>query len=158
SAVQRPGLRAGIGVLAILWLCGSGARTSAFVRKARDEGAGGFATESWQRSPLAAGLETPLPAADGAPPAAGSGDRHDVPILSNEPAAVYLLTGRPASQSPRSTLYRSDAEPAEDLDRLKRLIETRGAAQLAWFDAIETPHVRSPDDLSGELARSFTGR
>lgn len=98
-------------------------------------GAGGFATKRWQRSEVAAYARAHV--FEGA-------------VYSNFPLGFYVLTGKPASLSPRRHAYRSPEVPMDDIAGLKQELGSRPAT-LAWFDGPETEFLLSLSEIEEAL-------
>jgi hypothetical protein len=96
-------------------------------RRGIQTGRGGFSHESWKRNQVIKWLK--------ANPVSGR-------ILSNEPAAVYLLTGAEARRCPSR-----DDDPA----RLRQTGAVATGDYLVWFRSVKRPNLMVP----GELDREF---
>lgn len=126
-------LAASVGVILLLVpLCRAVDMLSAW----RRDGVGVYDTVEWQRSPLVAWLRS---------------NRLGERILSNDPAAVYLLAGRESRMSPR----RSERIP--DLAAAGRL---RKGDNIVWFRRVRRDYLYTVQELGEYLALDeivFTG-
>jgi hypothetical protein len=126
---QRPGnrrrlaskaARSAVFVVLSLWLSAASARTFIQVKSCLRTGAGDFSSRRWQESETIAYLRL-----------------HDVrrPVFSNVPKAVYILTGRQATDPPGWSVHAGepgigDRGPKE----FRSHPPSDGAGILVWFD------------------------
>jgi hypothetical protein len=83
-----------------------------------EQGAGGFHTAYWIESDVISYIK--------------STDLSGT-IYTNEPSAVYALTGRVYNPSPEKFAYESDV-PTDDLLRFQADLQNRGVLYLVWFN------------------------
>jgi hypothetical protein len=102
----------------LLWVFYPASGTYRLVSGSLANGAGGFHTTSWMTSELVAYLKVV---------------RLDGPTYSNEPYAVYALTGQVYKESPRKFKYESRTV-TDDLQHLEQQIEAKGFVYVVWFD------------------------
>jgi hypothetical protein len=86
-------------------------------------GVGMYTQPEWQESPLLAWLRQ---------------DRLEGPVISNDPAAVYLLLGKEAAMSPRRT---------QDPVSMYRTGELKRGEYLVWFIGAGRPYLHQVDEL-----------
>ncbi len=96
-------------------------------RRGIQTGRGGFSHESWRRNQVIRWLK--------ANPISGR-------ILSNEPAAVYFLTGAAARKSPRR---------GDDPVRLRQTGEVATGDHLVWFRSAYRPNLMAPEELGRQF-------
>ncbi len=122
----RRGARLAAGLGALLWIGASGWATVLAVEDARD-GGWGYASDEWRASPAARWLRT---------------EARGAAIFSNDPAAVYAMTGRPSRGLP-------DSLDADSVAAFGRVLADHHAI-LVRFSAARGEGV-SPDSLAGRL-------
>ena len=136
-SVGRSGrLAAGAALVAVfaLWLAYPVARTLKYGKYYIDNGAGGYASDDWQKSESLTLFN-----------AAGLTD----PIWSNAPDAVYFFTGRHAIYGPRKSLFNSPASTDRDnLALFRESLARDGEARLVWFQDVPREHLYSLAELS----------
>jgi hypothetical protein len=102
----------------VFWLLYPTVKTYRTVKAYIEDGAGGFHTTSWAESDLISYLErSELSGA----------------IYTNEPSAVYALTGLIYKQSPEKFAYESQT-PTDDLLQLQADLQSRGVIYIVWFN------------------------
>ena len=113
----NPFPRAVLATTILIWLMHPTVMTYRLVNISLEEGAGGFHTAYWAESELISYLKSnELPGA----------------IYTNEPSAVYALTGQVYLPSPEKVGYESDV-PTEDLQRFQADLQSRGELYIVWF-------------------------
>jgi len=111
----------------ILLLVSPATQFVSLTRRCIQTGRGGFSHVSWKRDGVIRWLK--------ANPVSGR-------ILSNEPAAVYFLTGAGARLCPRL-----DDDPA----RLRQTGAVASGDHLVWFASIKRPYLMPPDELDRQF-------
>jgi hypothetical protein len=110
--------RAIIATSLVIWLIYPIFTTYRTVKTYIEEGAGGFHTAYWVESDLISYLKSSkLPGT----------------IYTNEPSAVYALTGRFYHPSPEKFAYESQV-PTDDLLRFQADLQSRGVIYMVWFN------------------------
>jgi len=110
--------RAVIATALVIWLIYPIATTYRTVKVYLEEGAGGFHTTNWVESDLISYLKS---------------SELTGKIYTNEPSAVYALTGQIYEQSPEKFAYESQV-PTQDLLRFQADLQSRGVLYIVWFD------------------------
>jgi 4-amino-4-deoxy-L-arabinose transferase-like glycosyltransferase len=87
------------------------------------DGAGGYANDLWQASPLTASIRE-----RGIPPGA---------VYCNDPYACYALAGLAAKQSPRRHKYHSIRSEVDDRQRLDAVLDAGTVVYLVYFVSAE---------------------
>jgi len=105
-------------VVLIAWLLYPGLRSLKAVGEAVTSGPGGYATATWMGSEVIARVR------DGMAPGK---------IITNRPAALYLLAGIPAILSPRRHAYQAPGTPTDDLAQLRAVAAEEGKLYLVWM-------------------------
>jgi hypothetical protein len=100
------------------WMLYPAYGASALLRSYLADGAGGFRTRGWMTSELLAYLRT---------------NRLEGSVYSNEPYAVYALTGELYKGSPRKFKYESRTA-TNDLSDFSHQIEQHGFVYMVWFE------------------------
>jgi len=117
---------AGAGLVYPCW------RSVDVVSDAVRSGAGGFASDLWERSALIEWLrEHPLRGR----------------IYSNVPDGLYILAGIPSRLSPRKHLYNSPSAVVDDLKRFSESLSSDEPVYLVWFDRMQRRYLYAPDEL-----------
>jgi hypothetical protein len=131
-AARRPA--AAVAVLALVCAVFVGTNLFYTARWARRSQLGGVGLlgPSWRASDLVARVAALPPG---------------VPVYSNRGEAIYILTGRSVSRTPRA----DDPEAARrDLDAMRRALREDGAV-VAWFSGEERPYLLSEEGLKAAL-------
>jgi hypothetical protein len=102
----------------VIWLMYPIVTTYRAVKAYLEEGAGGFHTAYWVESDLISYLK--------------SSDLSGT-IYTNEPSAVYALTGQVYHPSPEKFAYESQV-PTDDLLRFQADLQSRGVIYIVWFN------------------------
>ena len=102
----------------VIWLIYPILVTYKTVKTAIDQGAGGFHTTDWMESDLIAYLRS---------------NQLSGTVYTNEPSAVYALTGQVYNPSPEKFAYESDV-PTDDLLRFQADLQKHGALYIVWFN------------------------
>jgi hypothetical protein len=113
-------------VLSMLWLVYPAYGALRTVALAYRLGAGGYASAQWQESELIAFLRSHQ-------------SQVSSTVWSNDPYAVYLLTGLPAKLSPRRFEYNSPKAVVQDLEDFRLKVNTTRPWYLIWFSNINIP-------------------
>ncbi len=101
-----------------IWLIYPTLLTYKTVKTDIEQGAGGFHTAYWMESELISYLKN---------------NKLSGSVYSNEPSAVYALTGQIYSSSPEKFAYESDV-PTDDLLRFQADLQNRGVIYIVWFN------------------------
>jgi hypothetical protein len=101
----------------LIWLMHPIGMTYAIVKTSLEEGAGGFHVAYWTESDLISYLRS---------------NELSGAIYTNEPSAVYALTGQVYLPSPEKVGYESDV-PTDDLRRFQADLQSRGVLYIVWF-------------------------
>ena len=101
----------------LIWLIHPIFMTYGIVKMSIEEGAGGFNVAYWAESDLIAYLKS---------------SELSGTIYTNEPSAVYALTGQVYLPSPEKVGYESDV-PTDDLLRFQADLQNRGELYIVWF-------------------------
>jgi hypothetical protein len=110
--------RAIIATSLVIWLMYPIFTTYRTVKAYIEEGAGGFHTADWVESDLISYLKS---------------SELSGTIYTNEPSAVYALTGRFYHPSPEKFAYESQV-PTDDLLRFQADLQSRGVIYMVWFN------------------------
>jgi hypothetical protein len=102
----------------VIWLIYPIFATYRSVKAYLEEGAGGFHTAYWAESDLISYLKS---------------SELSGTIYTNEPSAVYALTGRVYNQSPEKFAYESQVL-TDDLLRFQADLQTHGVIYIVWFN------------------------
>ena len=127
-----------------IWLIYPLIRTYRTTQTYLEDGAGGFHTREWVESELIAYLRSSeLPGL----------------VYTNEPSAVYALTGQAFQQSPEKLAYESQV-PTDDLVRFQADLQSSGMIYLVWFNTewwrgwlYDLPDLRNICDLEKIVTR-----
>jgi hypothetical protein len=106
--------------LAVLALVSPALRLVSATRNDTRYGIGGFESDGWKNNKVIVWLKQN--------PVSG-------PIVSNEPAAVYILTGADAVMSPVRSSHPEATRPA-------------AGTTLVWFKIITRPYLMTPEELN----------
>lgn len=109
--------RAVVATVLVIWLVYPIVKTYRTVKMYLEEGAGGFHTTYWVESDLISYLK---------------GSELFGTIYTNEPSAVYALTGQIYQQSPEKFAYESQV-PTEDLLRFQADLQSQSVLYIVWF-------------------------
>jgi 4-amino-4-deoxy-L-arabinose transferase-like glycosyltransferase len=101
----------------VIWLIYPVAMTSKTVMADIEQGAGGFHTAYWMESDLISYLQS---------------NKLSGSVYTNEPSAVYALTGQIYNPSPEKFAYESQ-EPTDDLVRFQADLKSHGVLYIVWF-------------------------
>jgi hypothetical protein len=107
-----------LAVGAFVWMLYPAYTASALVRSYLIDGAGGFHTSAWMTSELLDYLKA---------------NKLEGSVYSNEPYAVYALTGDLYKGSPRKFKYESRTMTG-DLSDFSQQIQQQGVVYMVWFD------------------------
>ncbi|MFC1576267.1 glycosyltransferase [Candidatus Omnitrophota bacterium] len=127
--LRRYGNRATIIIssLCIVWLIYPLVRIEKHLCFYTRNGTGGYSTARWRQSDLIRWLKiNPL-----------EGD-----LYSNEPEALYIVTGEDARISPSR---REDKR--EDFSEFKKYVNPEATNYLIWFDGVDKTYLYTPDEL-----------
>lgn len=102
----------------VIWLMYPALITYKTVKTEIEQGAGGFHSSYWMESDLISYLK--------------NNDLSGT-IYTNEPSAVYALTGRAYNPSPEKFAYESQVS-TDDLLRFQADLQSRGVIYLVWFN------------------------
>ncbi len=101
-----------------IWLIYPILGTYKTVKADLEQGAGGFHTADWMESDLISYLKN---------------NNLSGTVYTNEPSAVYALTGQIYNASPEKFAYESDL-PTDDLVRFQADLQNRGVLYIVWFN------------------------
>ena len=109
--------RAVVTTALVIWLVYPIVTTYRTVKMYLEQGAGGFHTSNWIESDLVSYLKS---------------NELSGMVYTNEPSAVYALTGRGYLQSPEKFAYESQV-PTEDLLRFQADLQSQRVLYIVWF-------------------------